>query len=199
MFVFSLDQFCQLLGVAPDWRGEALLDLGAGDGRATEAMAPLFHHVYVTEISWSMRWILSRRGFQLLDIETWKEEGKFNVISCLNLLDRCDRPLTLLQELREALAPEGRVIVALVLPFQPYVEIGRVDHRPTEWLPIQGTTFEDQVVSAISDVFEPAGFFVERWSRVPYLCEGDLNQAFYWLDDAIFVLRSQEQSENDNS
>jgi hypothetical protein len=65
--------------------------------------------------------------------------------------------------------------------------VGRLDHQPTEWLPIQGSNFEEQASSAIS-VFEASGFCVERWSRVPYLCEGDLNQAFYWLDDAVFVL-----------
>ena len=30
---------------------------------------------------------------------------------------------------------------------------------------------------------------VVRWSRLPYLCEGDLEQAFYWLSDAVFVLK----------
>ena len=59
-------------------------------------------------------------------MDTWTESGvKFDVITCLNLLDRCDRPLTLLRELRTALKPGGKVVVALVLPFNPYVEIGK--------------------------------------------------------------------------
>jgi 2-polyprenyl-3-methyl-5-hydroxy-6-metoxy-1,4-benzoquinol methylase len=62
----------------------------------------------------------------LLDAETWPSAGiKFDVITCLNLLDRCDRPLSLLRDLRASLKPGGRVIVALVLPFTPYVEIGK--------------------------------------------------------------------------
>jgi cyclopropane fatty-acyl-phospholipid synthase-like methyltransferase len=64
MFVYSLDQFHSLLGVTEGWRGSALLDLGAGDGKTTEVMAPLFSSVYVTEVSGSMRWVLARRGFQ---------------------------------------------------------------------------------------------------------------------------------------
>ncbi|PSN45671.1 Methyltransferase-like protein 9 [Blattella germanica] len=137
---------------------------------------------------------------KLLDVETWTESGlKFDVITCLNLLDRCDRPLTLLRELRAALRPGGKVVVALVLPFNPYVEIGRVDHRPTEWLPIEGSTFEEQASSAITNLFEASGFKVERWSRVPYLCEGDLNQSFYWLDDAVFVLSAIEDGSQDVS
>nr|CAD7455634.1 unnamed protein product [Timema tahoe] len=137
------------------------------------------------------------RKYGLLEADTWTTSGhKFDVISCLNLLDRCDRPLSLLQDLRAALKPGGKVLVALVLPFNPYVEIGWEGHRPSEWLPIQGDNFEQQVTSVMADVFEPAGFAVERWARVPYLCEGDLNQAFYWLDDAVFVLSAAEQEGN---
>jgi len=64
MFVYSLEQFRRLLAVTEGWRGGALLDLGAGDGKTTEVMAPLFSTVYVTEISGPMRWILVKRGFQ---------------------------------------------------------------------------------------------------------------------------------------
>jgi SAM-dependent methyltransferase len=66
---------------------------------------------------------------RLLDVEAWREAGiKFDVISCLNLLDRCDRPLSLLRDLKASLTPGGRVVVALVLPFNPYVEIGKCIH-----------------------------------------------------------------------
>ena len=76
---------------------------------------------------------------------------------------------------------------------------GPLDHRPTELLPIQGSNFEEQATSAIKNVFEASGFRVERWSRVPYLCEGDLNQAFYWLDDAVFVLSASEEGQQNDS
>jgi hypothetical protein len=62
------------------------------------------------------------------------------------------------------------------------------DHSPDEFLEIFGDTFEDQVNST-STLLESAGFKVERWSRLPYLCEGDLGQSFYWLDDVVFVLK----------
>jgi 2-polyprenyl-3-methyl-5-hydroxy-6-metoxy-1,4-benzoquinol methylase len=76
-------------------------------------------------------------------VETWPEAGiKFDVITCLNLLDRCDRPLSLLRVLKASLSPGGRVVVALVLPFNPYVEIGKLTaHRnhhtemPVNWYP----------------------------------------------------------------
>ncbi|GLH02224.1 methyltransferase-like protein 9 [Gryllus bimaculatus] len=190
MFVFSRGQFLRLLATNSDWRRESLLDLGAGDGATTEIIAPLFKRVFTTEVSPPMRWTLQRKGFSILHAEEWKKsEMQYDVITCLNLLDRCDHPWSLLRSLRAALAPNGRLVVALVLPFQPYVEIGRVDHQPSERLPIQGSTFEEQAQSAIEDVFVPAGFIVLCWTRLPYLCEGDLNQAYYWLDDAVFVLQ----------
>lgn len=72
---------------------------------------------------------LSRR---VLGIDEWHRTGlQFDVISCLNLLDRCDDPLRLLRDIKQSLVPKtGRLILATVLPFQPYVEIGQlVDFR----------------------------------------------------------------------
>lgn len=57
-----------------------------------------------------------------------KVDFKFDVIACLNLLDRCDKPLTLLSDIKETLHPEtGRLIVAVVLPFRPLVESGMLE------------------------------------------------------------------------
>lgn len=64
--------------------------------------------------------------FSVLGIEEWQHTGfQYDVISCLNLLDRCDDPLLLLRDIKHSLVPKtGRLILATVLPFQPYVEIG---------------------------------------------------------------------------
>lgn len=61
---------------------------------------------------------------RLLDIDDWYVEMKYDVISCLNLIDRCDRPLDLLNKIRASLKPDGRLLLAVVLPFSPYVETG---------------------------------------------------------------------------
>jgi len=63
----------------------------------------------------------------LLGLDEWHSGShKFDVISCLNLLDRCDQPATLLRNMKAALVPDtGRLIVATVLPFKPYVEYGK--------------------------------------------------------------------------
>jgi len=185
MFVFSKEHFLKMLKVENGWRSSRLLDLGAGDGKPTEVMAGLFDEVFVTEMSKPMRKILNTKGFQVLEIADWQKDEYYEVISCLNLLDRCDEPLTILSQVHQSLSPDGLLVVALVLPFRPYVESQR-DHKPTQNLGIGGSGFESQLVSAVLAI-EERGFSLLTWSRVPYLCEGDLTQPIYQLNDALMV------------
>ncbi|XP_050508925.1 protein-L-histidine N-pros-methyltransferase-like [Diabrotica virgifera virgifera] len=191
MFVVSQPQVRKLLGVDEDWKCKSLLDIGAGDGKVTDQIAPIFHKVYATEVSSTMRTLLQKKGYELLEINDWFVDKKFDFISCLNVIDRCDTPLKLLHQMRDALTPNGTLLLAVVLPFSAYVEAG-TNHKPRELLPISGPNFEDQVKSVIDNVFTPANFEVVSWSRVPYLCEGDLQQSYYWLDDAVFVLKLKD-------
>ena len=65
--------------------------------------------------------------FRILGVDEWNNGTRqFDVIACLNLLDRCDKPVTLLHDMKKALNPDtGRIIVAVVLPFKPYVEFSK--------------------------------------------------------------------------
>uniref|UniRef100_A0A1Y1KNU0 Methyltransferase-like protein 9 n=1 Tax=Photinus pyralis TaxID=7054 RepID=A0A1Y1KNU0_PHOPY len=130
MFVLSLSQFLKLMNRNEAWRGVSLLDLGAGDGEVTACIAPLFNNVFVTEVSQTMQMLLQKRGYELLEIDKWHSARKYEVISCLNVLDRCDRPLLLLHQIKEALEYGGRALIAVVLPFSPYVETGTITHSP---------------------------------------------------------------------
>ena len=74
----------------------------------------------------------------MLDIESWDkslspmgektisestEPPKYDVVACLNLLDRCAEPISLLRRMRAVLKPDsGRIVIALVLPLSQYVE-----------------------------------------------------------------------------
>ncbi|KAI9536393.1 Methyltransferase-like protein 9 [Dissostichus eleginoides] len=196
MFVFSPEQFQQLLRVGPEWRSDRLLDLGAGDGAVTGVMGAHFREVYATEVSPPMQWHLQRRNYKLLGIDEWQHTGfQYDVISCLNLLDRCEHPLHLLQDIRLSLVPStGRLILAAVLPFQPYVEVGGKWQRPKEHIKVQGKTWEEQVTNLSSEVFRKAGFEVEAVTRLPYLCEGDMYNDYYVLDDAVFVLKVSDNT-----
>lgn len=198
MFVFSQPQFQQLLGITADWTAESLLDLGAGDGSVTRQMAQHFRNVYVTEMSSTMLWRLQEQGYSVLGIDDWAaltsdsdsvNPHQYDVISCLNLLDRCERPLQLLQQIHASLRPSsGRLLLAVVLPFSSYVETAS-DHCPNQHLHVSGETFEQQLSSLVRDVLAPVGFEVERFTKLPYLSEGDLYHSYYVLYDAVFVLR----------
>nr|VZI23792.1 unnamed protein product [Spirometra erinaceieuropaei] len=143
MFVLSTAQFRRLLGVTSDWHAKRLLDLGAGDGKVTAKMAPLFDEVYTTEMSPVMRWRLKQANFTVLDVDKWDQlpetsdtsvdlassssskpaQPEYDVVSCLNLLDRCSEPLTLLRRIREVLKPgSGLLVLAVVFPLKQYVE-----------------------------------------------------------------------------
>lgn len=45
-----------------------------------------------------------------------------------------------------------------------------------------------------NNVFQRVGFEVEAVTRLPYLCEGDMYNDYYILDDAVFVLKVSEDS-----
>uniref|UniRef100_A0A914D2D8 DREV methyltransferase n=1 Tax=Acrobeloides nanus TaxID=290746 RepID=A0A914D2D8_9BILA len=146
-----------------------------------------------------MQWRLKQHGFKILDIEKWKETGPYELISVLNLLDRHYNPQKLLKELFELSSRSNcMVLLAIVLPVSQYVEFNLKNTSntyPDNWLPISGTTFEEQVNSIIHDVFEPSNFEIVRWTKLPYLCEGDSVRAYYKLDDAIFLLKPRKTSD----
>lgn len=50
----------------------------------------------------------------------------YDVISCLNVVDRCERPISLLHLLYQNLRPGGILLLALVLPYEPFVEKGQL-------------------------------------------------------------------------
>ena len=45
-----------------------------------------------------------------------------HLISALNVLDRCSDPKTLLSDIHHSLHPNGRALLALVLPYNHFVE-----------------------------------------------------------------------------
>ncbi len=202
MFVISERHLLQMLraagkggeGWSPEEPSGSLVDLGAGDGTPLERIRKYFRINYATEASPAMRAALRRTGVQLLEVDTWHTEHDgdgFDLVACLNLLDRCERPLSVLSQIRDSLSPRGGLaLVAVVLPFVPFVEFpsSSGDRRPAEALTVSGSGFEAQAES-LASLLEAEGFEVLSWTRVPYLCEGDLANSVYVLDDAVFLLR----------
>eukprot|EP01134_Creolimax_fragrantissima_P006625 CFRG6625T1 len=189
----------------------SLLDIGAGDGAVTAKLAPIFDHVVATEVSPVMVWRLGRMGFENIQTDTLshpKLSGRtFDVVSLLNVLDRCHDPLGLLRDIKKYLKPvTGRLLVAVVLPFKPIVEEGTKWVRPKQAIPPTAratqptccnssgnSNWEAWVPWLVYNYFVPSGFKVERFTRTPYLCSGDSIQPFYVIHDAVFVLSVPEE------
>ncbi|KOB79492.1 Uncharacterized protein OBRU01_00168, partial [Operophtera brumata] len=165
------------------------------------------------------------RRRRLLDIDEWWNGQQFECVCMLNLLDRCSKPKTMLKQARGAVAPGGVLMLALVLPYKPYVEArGAVAPGGVLMLAlvlpykpyVEGNTlithkleapspragwfgFEEQAAAFVKFMEEEAGFELVSWTRAPYLCEGDFSQAYYWLDDSVFVFTPKltEQLKNE--
>jgi SAM-dependent methyltransferase len=190
MHVLGTEQWRHLLPNA----GGRLLDVGAGNGDVTRALAPLFDEVTAVETSRHMARRLEKRGYRChrLDLATTDVPGApYDVVSLLNVLDRCDRPLSLLAKLRTALRPEGRLVVALVLPYRPFVYDGALTREPTERLPVTAPGWERAVSEFVTHALLPLGLEVESCSRVPYLSGGDAYRPLYELDDVVLVCRAR--------
>lgn len=198
MHVLSTDQWAELLGPTArnDGRFGTLLDIGAGRGDVTAELASLFDKVSVTETSRAMAWRLRRLGY-----ETWEgdlAEGLpiqpgFDVVSLLNVLDRCDQPMKLLATARQLVKPGGLLVVALVLPYEPLVYDGGMSRRPREVLPIASRDFEDAAREFIGGALLPMGLELVQVSRAPYLSGGDAHAPFYELDDLLVVARASPE------
>jgi SAM-dependent methyltransferase len=189
MHLLSTPQLERLLAPLPA-RPRRLLDVGAGDGGVTAVARPLFDAITVTEASSVLRGKLRRQGHRVLphDFERAPLPGEsFDAIFCLNVLDRCARPRTLLAHLSSALAPAGRLLVAVPLPPRPHVHVGRHTVDPEELLP-GAPDWEAGAGALIEALFVPAGLQLSALARVPYLCRGDARTALHVLDAALFVL-----------
>lgn len=180
---------------------DSLLDIGAGDGGVTSILAPLFRKVSVTEDSAAMRWRLWYRGYQVLGVHDPLLPKEYDVVSCLNVLDRADKPWSLLKSLRASVKPGGTVLLAVVLPWCPFVEDGARQKAPSETLLMtggeccKGASFEASLEKLVSNVLQPCGFKLIRWTKLPYLCEGSQTHEYYKLDDAVLILQPTSDEE----
>ena len=189
MHVLSTAQWTQLLGAGSHGR---LLDVGSGRGDVTTELGRLFDEVTATETSKPMVRRLEKLGFRVIsgDLATLPHTDKYDVVSLLNVLDRCDRPLSLLGRARELVRSGGRLVIALVLPYRPFVYDSGVPRAPLERLPITYDSFEDAALQLVEQALLPLGFVIESMSRAPYLSGGDAEKPLYELDDLILVCRA---------
>ena len=188
LFVASSEHWQTLLGRS---KVERLLDVGAGSGGVTRTLQPLAEHIVTTELSRHMAERLRRAGFECSELdlaEHYLPGARFDVITCLNVLDRTRRPRRLLERLRNLLNPGGRLVLALVLPYEPFFYTGPSTSDPLERLACAEPEWEAAVSSLVERELLPLGFELHSVSRAPYLSFGDTARGLYQLDDAILVL-----------
>lgn len=187
MHLLGTSQWRALLGPGPIARH---LDVGAGAGDVTRTIAPLATETVTTETSRFMARHLRRTGFTCVQADV-AESGApspgYDLVTCLNVLDRCSRPRTLLTRISEALSPGGRLVISTPLPLDAFVYDGPLSLAPEEPLGVQSSSWEGGASELVQNVLEPAGFEVISLSRVPYLCRGDASRPLYVLDDALLV------------
>jgi SAM-dependent methyltransferase len=176
--------------------GRRLLDVGAGSGAITALAAPDFAEVSVTEASRVMQRKLRARGFTLLRHDFARAPlpgiARFDAVMCLNVLDRCARPRSLLAHLRDVLEPGGCLLVSVPLPLCPHVHVGAATVDPDEPLPASSGSFETDV-ARISGVLQAHGLAVERLCRAPYLCRGDVRRPLHVLDAVVYLCHATRE------
>ncbi|HZP11122.1 MAG TPA: methyltransferase [Nevskiaceae bacterium] len=184
--LLGTEQWRRLLGKG----GASLLDVGAGDGTITQALAALFDQVVTTELSAPMARRLRARGYAChqIDLAFDTIDGRFDVVALQNVIDRTTHPLRLLDGAAALLADGGRVVVAVPVPIEPGVFKGSAILEPAEVIPAGIGNFEEAVTALWTQVFEPRGYRVTALTRAPYLCNGSVRSRVEVLDDAIFVL-----------
>lgn len=191
MHVLSTEQWREILS-SVGTEGH-LLDVGAGRGDVTACIAPLFDRVTAAETSRGMARRLRRQGFAVIDGDVAADppNSTFDAVSLLNVLDRCDRPLSLLGAARTLLRPQGLLIVALVLPYRPFVYDGGQSRAPTERLPVPSAPFEQAASEFVRLALLALGLEIVAITRAPYLSGGDVHRPLYELDDLIVVCRAR--------
>jgi len=191
MHLLGTQQWRALLGGRV---GGRLLDVGAGSGDVTAALAPLFDQVTTVESSRLAAWRLGQRGWVSLCRDVVLDgvpSPPYQAIGCLNVLDRCPYPAALLEHLLRGLSPGGWLLVAMPLPYRPMFFDGPAALEPAERLPCEAESWERGARALVEQVLLPLGLEVTALSRAPYLSGGDATTALYELDDVVAVCRAQ--------
>lgn len=176
-------------------RARCLLDVGAGSGQVTRTLVPCAERAVATERSAPMARELRRVGIECHELDLAERDlpndDRFDLIACLNVLDRAPRPRRLLARLCELLEPGGKLVLALALPYDPFYYVGARTPPPLERLACPDPKWERAVNQLVERELETLGLEVLCVARAPYLSFGDTRRGLYELDDAVLVLRAK--------
>jgi len=180
MFLLSKDHIKILFN---GYTFKNMLDIGAGDGNVTEQFTSFIRGggITCTETAANMIKVLKTKGYSIQD----DISGEYELVTCLNVLDRCDKPITILKEILKV--KKRFAMLSIVLPFKGFYNSGKKQCKQLE--EVIGCFKEwEESVHRLSKLFIELGFKIEKISRIPYLSEGDFRQEMYYLDTVIFIL-----------
>ncbi|EOD05241.1 hypothetical protein EMIHUDRAFT_97165 [Emiliania huxleyi CCMP1516] len=217
LYVASEEQFRALLehavlqaGLADAAAGapaRSLLDIGAGTGTETAKLAAALgvapNGVTALESSWALRRALRARGFRAAAaLDELRGAPPFTAAALLNVLDRCDEPLAVVDAAVAAVAPGGVLVLATVLPFSAKVFEGRIGGRnaarkprePLEFTggawPAKAPAFEQGAVAFLDAlVHRHPQLELASWTRLPYVSSGGVIKTHTYLDMALMAFR----------
>jgi len=235
MYLLSGEQLAHLLGNndMPLIEGQ-ILDIGAGCGSITDRYLAFLGReylpngsstkVFATEVSRSMVRVLRRKpGYEVFLTSSiaehrcpsvWGDAAKLGLISCLNVLDRCLQPWTLLNDIRRLSLKHSccPVLIGIVLPFSQFLE-AHVKHgsQISCWrrqhskavaermtypgVGLHSLSFEEHAGNFARFVLKKAGLRVAKFARVPYISAGDAVSPLYVLTNAIYVVHPMTDEE----
>jgi len=187
---------------SPDQEWGSLLDIGAGAGGTTAQMQTLFREVTAVEASRLNCWRMKKRGihqvFHAIDLEDIiRQDKQYDVVSLMNVLDRCTHPRRLLEQAISRAKPNGKMILAFTHPFECFVPNG-LDTDEAPEAPLHKNFkpcphWENTLAEFVENVLDPHDLVVETVTRVPYLCQSCERDGkdYHRLDNAVVVCRKE--------
>ena len=94
----------------------------------------------------------------------------------------------MLEQAHALLAPDGRLVISVVLPASQSDAAASVGSSQRRW-DVSGSDFETAAASLVNNVLVPTGFTPLRIARAPYFCAGDRYSPVAALDACIVVLK----------
>lgn len=168
-----------------------MIDIGAGDGLVTEKFKFLIENkeeIYCTETSEKLKLTLKNKGFKVID----SIDGQFDLVVLLNVLDRCEKPISLLESIKKL--KFKYFLTSIVLPFSGFYTENTKKYPQKEYFIDKYKNWEESV-NIIHKKMESLGFEVIKLSRLPYLSEGNHNKSLFFLDTVILVMKLKIENE----
>lgn len=135
------------------------------------------------EKSVKLKKVLKSKGYEVIE----KIEGEYELVLLLNVLDRCEAPITILEQIKKV--KKKYLLVSIVLPFKGFYTSGTKQMPQEENFMDYFKNWEESV-NILNKKFENLGFEVLTISRLPYLSEGNFNKYMYFLDTVVFLLKN---------